>query len=1299
MPHAIDLNSAEDCLFEDSEADFTEAKEAIVEGLLRLTEQHCTGEGTEGEIIYGVRPTAKLVSGFLLPRYDQAGEDETSDIHVSTMGVDIQIAVDQAGMVAIRPSCAIYVRELPSWQEISDPRHEMMPQVQLSRDARQMVEQRARNYIQERIGALPPLDESEVQERAGEVIARTEETREAIDESEAAGLEAGGNGPNAGRTTREIARTADQDERVARAHQRESQRRAQARRERISVIAEIRREAFDCAFRELGIRLVTTGSDSAIGRPVASGDLDESDQSEVIEAGIETVLADEQDINGSTRADDLVEELPVAAGATGPLRSDVGRIDDQFAAPQPIPQKWRRMILELGEFRFDAADASTRQAAIDEFAQRFRTQVDEMISNWLAAEQGQHDAYRPNERVLPSQFADEESWNRYLVELRVRRRATLDDVRPNLNGVVLIADIDPDFADPSRTNLRIALQNDASMPVGRDVSSFEHAIFQVGLQVDLPTTLHLPLQLDRVQPSYRFREWLEYPAMGLNCGVEQVPAPEGFLSLQTTWAPRYIQPRIAARTIDGVPTSYNELSLPDTDVRQLLALPDAYDGWIRTQSGTDVSVGLPEDLADEEREAHTRDLDAYRRESEYIRAGIELLRESQVASHSLSSTPPQDDDERNALSRRAILWQAWLRTNETFDRYGRGRYTDWRLFQLAFILAHLPTFASRMEEFADRFDEFRDELAASLLYFPTGGGKSEAFFGLLVFNLFFDRLRGKHRGVTALVRYPLRLLTLQQARRLMRILTNAELVRLRHHITGWPFEIGFWVGSGNAPNRVTQGFGGVPDITVAAHADDSSLLNPPQGDTEADAAARRRSARYKEALEAYDKLRICPCCGSDTGMRKFSLQHGRIGVVCFNDRDCAWNTQNSPLPHRVPLPFLLTDDTIYQRAPSVVLGTVDKSALIGQHDRTINAIVGMFGCARYIDPQSRHFFMPRGDRALAKAEDEGWTRLQPSFSGGAEVFHDPFPSLIIQDEGHLLDESLGTFSGLFETTLEAILTRLGEGLLRDYVATWPSESTTASRPRLAKVIAATATISDPDRQLRVLYQREPLRFPCPGPNLYESFYAAPQRSKRPERRAYSQTLLEYRRPEATAPRMRTYMSIMTNGRSHTMTTSAVVSAYHLTLTRLWRLLEEGRARDVADLLAHALRTGDPLTLLRRQALDEVVRADQGTDILATLLDLLRISLTYVTNKKGGDQIIETLAAQVERDQKGDALTDLPFITDLISGGVTIAEIQDVMARAEGSVSLGHEFPNLGETLRNQWCGSEGEVGEVEGGCR
>lgn len=418
-------------------------------------------------------------------------------------------------------------------------------------------------------------------------------------------------------------------------------------------------------------------------------------------------------------------------------------------------------------------------------------------------------------------------------------------------------------------------------------------------------------------------------------------------------------------------------------------------------------------------------------------------------------------------------------------------------------------------------------------------------------------------------------------------------------------------------------------------------------------------------------------------MRRYPSHDRRIGIVCFNDA-CEWNRENPAAPHRVPLPFLLTDDTIYQRAPAVVLGTIDKLALIGQHDRTINAVVGMFGTARFMNPENRHFQMPRGARSLTRAADEGWIRLRPAYSDGAAIFHDPFPSLVIQDEGHLLEESLGTFAGLFETAFEGILIRLGSGLLRGCVATWcPDPQSNEHRPRLAKVVTATATISDPDRQLRVLYQREPLRFPCHGPNIYESFYATPRAPLDAERRRLAAQAPAHLRAEQFAPRMRNYVSIMTNGRSHTMTTSAVVSAYHLVITRLWRMLvEEGRLNDAVRELTRALSPDDPLTPLRRQALDALAAHADGAAVLATLLDLQRISLTYVTNKKGGDQIIETLQTQVERDQRGAGIGDLPFVTALISGGVTIAEIQEVMQRAEGGVAPGEPFPPLGECLRN-----------------
>jgi hypothetical protein len=477
---AVDPRLAEARFIEASGADFTEAKEAIVDALLRLTERRCTGEGSEGEVIYGVRPSAKLVSGFLLPRFDRTGqEDETSDIHIATMGLDLQIAAGQARDVIVRPSFSIYIRELPSWQEISDPRHEMMPQVQLSRDARQMVEQRARAYIQERIGDLPALDEDDEQEKAGNALAQAATAREAADASEEARTEAGADDPEARGTERATAEIAERADRAARAHQHEYQRRAASRQVRIAERAAIRREEFDRAFAELGIRLVTTEAGVPTERTVTSDDLDEAVRSEIIEAGIEEVEA--QDVAAGAHEEDPEEGPPPVSGAIRSLRSGCGRIDDHFAAPQPIPQKWRRMPLELGEVRFDISDGSARDVAITEFQHRFNEQLQETIASWLSTEQGQRDAYRPNERMLPSQFADEDSWNRYLTDLRTRRPATPDDVRPDLNGVGLVADLDPDFVDRSRMNLRLAIQNDASMPAGLDASGFEHAIFQVQL--------------------------------------------------------------------------------------------------------------------------------------------------------------------------------------------------------------------------------------------------------------------------------------------------------------------------------------------------------------------------------------------------------------------------------------------------------------------------------------------------------------------------------------------------------------------------------------------------------------------------------------------------------------------------------------------------------------------------------------------------------------------------------------------------------------------------------------------------
>src|SRR5947207_3443317 len=136
-PCGVNLDAVERGMRAATSADLTEAKEAIVEALLRLAVQKCTGEGNTGEFIFGVKPSARLVSGFLLPRFDATGQgDETSDIHIATMGIDLQVAAEQSGEIAVVPDIAIYVRMLPTWEELTDPRHDIVPRSELSREMR-----------------------------------------------------------------------------------------------------------------------------------------------------------------------------------------------------------------------------------------------------------------------------------------------------------------------------------------------------------------------------------------------------------------------------------------------------------------------------------------------------------------------------------------------------------------------------------------------------------------------------------------------------------------------------------------------------------------------------------------------------------------------------------------------------------------------------------------------------------------------------------------------------------------------------------------------------------------------------------------------------------------------------------------------------------------------------------------------------------------------------------------------------------------------------------------------------------
>lgn len=987
------------------------------------------------------------------------------------------------------------------------------------------------------------------------------------------------------------------------------------------------------------------------------------------------------------------EDTPVAAAAPDPDNPDdageqpapIARLIREgrdlpltLVDPAPIPGKWRRLDLSLPTLEFASdADAATLASTVDAYNSALSASVAGQLEAWAGGD-GVTEAWR-DVTLQPGETLDEARWTAAVTAL-AERPVDRSRVVPDLSRVVLKVERQPDFLDPKRLSLRVMLDNQSPEPTPQDARGRCNTVFGAGLGLTLPVSTHRPLRLDRVEPSYRFRDHLEYPAIGLNCGVRAEHA-DGELRLSTNVAPRFAQPRIVARKID-LPYQFAILKDPAFDASTLLELPRAYTAWIDSQEvrlKETVTAGLESSDAAVETARLRKDIAAQRAEARYVERGVEVLIESKKANDALAGASGASgaSGDRATLERRAAPWRAWTLTNEAFalrDAHDPSR--GWRLFQMAFVLAHVPVFASRMAEWREYHDATLDEDGVSLLYFPTGGGKSEAFYGTLLFAMFLDRLRGKDRGITAMIRYPLRLLTLQQAQRLLKLVVRAEMVRRRHGIGKWPFEMGFWVGSQNTPNYYGAFRAEIPFAGDQEFADDSEL----DGET-GDEDQRARGRRYVEAREAYDKIPECPVCGEATGLRRDETD-GPLGrravILCFNDR-CAWNREHGG---RHPLPFLLTDDAIYARAPAVVLGTVDKLAMLGQHTGTISKVLGMFGLARRID-QRGNLDTPRREEDLRRdpADDDRFN-VFPAYSSGERVFHDPFPSLIIQDEAHLLEESLGTFSGLFDTLLDTALEDIADmaGDSLQVARRWTGDGWGA--PRMPKMIAATATISAPERQLETLYQRVPLRFPYPGPDLYHSFFAepAPPPPGNPQRVVLASELPFAQAPEQTAPWMRLYVSLMTNDATHTVTTVGVLAAFHGIITALWDgMLDAGRRAGAIASIRAAVSPGNAGDW-RRAAIDRAVSEGREGEMMA-LIDLHRIALAYVTNKKGGDQIIDALSAAVEQQHRRLGRANESFASRLISGGIDMKDIQLVMEEAEASFE-GASYPDVTHTVRN-----------------
>lgn len=1129
-------------------------KEAVVDSLLNGLSARLAGRGDFYKVIYGAKPSAALMSEFIvpMPAEERGGDEEADPIRISAHGMDFQIRSAATGTtLSVSLTGAVYVRILPTEDEVK-PGGRLEATFPLTREARAEIRSKVKD-------ALTKLASELSGGKANlEWAAKSYEARKGVYES--MGLPF--------------------DNRLDRAP--------------VSEQAEAEAEGA------------------------------EGESGEVVEEG---------------------EARPIQEVGVGLFTPD-GLADDI-----PPPPKWLRLELTLPSFEFTpaAAEADAKRAtgALNEA-------ITKQIADWAASSEpesgGKLWGYRRS-RVRPSDVRD---WRRYLERVRA---SALAIIVPQIElRWVVQAVTDP--VDATRMTVHVALENWTAPLSKTNFKELEPSLFQVSVTVAVPAADHQFLSLDRVKPSYRYNQYLKYPALGFNGGITL--AVDGVLHrLTTTWAPRYVLPRIIP-TDGAVESNIEKLSQPDCliGLKPLLA---AYEAWLTKVEKHPVGQGLDgpnaaEQLVAEKERLHM-DLVAWRRELSTIRCGLDILEKSRAnwSGPGVQKSPL------------GIPFEAWVSMNTAMAKVAKSKgYDEWRLFQLAFILASIPAFATRIPEFASFYtpDVAKHANAVTLLYFSTGGGKSEAFLGLLVFVLFLDRLRDKRRGVSALMRYPLRLLTLQQARRTFATMGAAEEVRHSREHLGEPFSLGFWVGGSNTPNWHSEdGYGEVPgDNEVAPNAE----------------AKHKEIQPYKSARERWLKLSSCPFCGNKDGSLLALRRHSGTGAnamghYCTAPKEkCSWNAR---FAKPTPLPFYIVDEDIYDLAPSVLLGTVDKLAAIGQSQGTIRKFFGMFGFAPLVETDSERLYVPMKPKDWdGQPGAAGTGALFPSFASGEKRFFDPFPALLIQDEAHLLDESLGTFSGLFESALEAALDQLAP-LLKGQLSYEPDSTVR----RKIKVIAASATVSEPQRQMRNLYQRDnAVQFPHPGPTLYDSFYATPlQPDASPN--DTERAAIPVRDVELRSHWARVYTSVLTNGHRHTVAMASVLGHYHLMLTGLYeRLRSEDPIKEEAA-RGELIRWVSP-GALHAQFVRLLTGADAAT--LLTLVDLHRIALTYVTNKKGGDQVIDTEKVQFEKLHQAEGYVAQSLSSELISGAVSAADIQDIVRRAETRVGANKPFPELNETLRS-----------------
>lgn len=523
------------------------------------------------------------------------------------------------------------------------------------------------------------------------------------------------------------------------------------------------------------------------------------------------------------------------------------------------------------------------------------------------------------------------------------------------------------------------------------------------------------------------------PILGRGRGCAAVwdkPVNGKTTSISTAFIPEYEFPGVSA-ALDGFDQYYfstltmSKKAKKDETIGKLKTLADSYDSWItKTLSGSK----RMEDQAFRERIGNTvigRCQDALQR----IREGIHIIETDDTAFEAfcfMNCVIFLQNSIKNYAKKHGTD-EVVCSFTDFIRQKGKSSNFGWRPFQIAFILMNLAGIVN---------PEHPDREIVDLLYFPTGGGKTEAYLGLMAFAIANRRLRATEDseynldgGVTVMLRYTLRLLTTQQRDRITKMVVAAEKIRRQAYprFGTEPISIGFWVGGGVTPNKFEE------------------FIEKPDRPQDARSAVNH----------VCKQLLTCPFCGKPLKEENFYIDTDRktIEIYC-SDRDCEFYKYRDG---RYPIPVYLVDEEIYSKCPTIILSTVDKFARL-PWDVNTNALFGRVNrkCSR--------------DGYVAIGAEHGRHNRTETLPTSTLTDIRPFlpPELIIQDELHLITGPLGTVYGAYETIIEDMCTHDG------------------IRP---KYVVSTATIKNAEEQTRCLYARKnTTQFPPNGFEIGDSFF-------------------------------------------------------------------------------------------------------------------------------------------------------------------------------------------------------------------